>query len=194
MKKLILSALILASVAITFSSCSNGVYNATPGSNTGVPNPIYQQINTILTTNNANTSWGNNGSGNGNTGNSQFLTCSIDGTSFVSTTQQALLQTAPLGMFIYGEILTDASHYTMIGLSLSNYTGPGTYTTTGGNFGYYTLANPPTLTQDDSHTDGQIIITSDGGVGGYIKGTFQFSTIVTNKQITNGQFSIKISN
>jgi len=164
-----------------------GAYNATPGTNAGVPNPLYQQINTILTTNNANINWGSGG-------NSQFLTCSIDGSSFISTIQMATMQSSPFGMFIYGEILTDASHYTMVGLSISNYNGPGTYVTTNGNYGYYTIANPPTLTQDDSHTDGQIIITSDGGAGGYIKGTFQFSTIVTNKQITSGQFSIKRSN
>ncbi|MEI8280307.1 MAG: hypothetical protein WCG87_11130 [Bacteroidota bacterium] len=218
MKRIFLSTLLLAGIATTFSSCSNGDYNATPGTNTGVPNPIYTQVNTILTTTNATTTGGNSGSTGGNSyanigtlaSNSSYTvgTGTTSTTGFFTWTASGTAYNANMGLAIDTSVggirLFEVIGFTVNGttpvnailVAIENYAGVGTYSLNGtGGIAEYMTYNNGSAGSAAIGTSGTVNITSDGGTTGtFITGTFSFTgTDLTGNsvQITNGSFKVK---
>lgn len=217
MKRIFLSALLFAGIATTFSSCSNGDYNATPGANTGVPNPIYQQVNTILTTTNASNTGTTGSTGSGNYVNISNLATNASynvgsgsgsSTGFFTWAAGGTTNNANMGLAIDTSVggvrLFEVIGFTVNGttpvnailLAIESYSGVGTYSLNGtGGIAEYMTYNNGSAGSAAIGTSGTVNITSDGGTSGtFIAGTFSFTgTDLTGNsvQITNGSFKVK---
>ena len=131
--------------------------------------------------------------GGGNNPSAEYLTASIDGTSFTATELTIAGTLSGQIWLVQGGTATGNT----IRLTLQNYTGPGTYTfggLTNSNSGVYiadVLTNPlgwtSFVTADNS---GSVTIETDDGTT--TKGTYAFEAIggtpLTTKIITNGTF------
>lgn len=126
------------------------------------------------------------------------MTAKVDGSSYNATlaVQATLSGTSPRVLSVAG-----TGSAGQINITLSNYTGPATYTLGSGvfdNIATFTITSSPFTSYSASGVlgSGTVKITSDGG--GYVEGTFSFSgknnsgpTILT-KDVTDGSFKIKL--
>lgn len=132
----------------------------------------------------------------------EFLTASVDGSSFAAAQSPAVIVGA---QSVNGVLAVQGgtNDGTTISMAISNYTGVGTYTTgdsiTSSNFiQYLTISGTTPSTWASSLatsvigtlTAGSIEITSDDGTT--VEGTFSFegynASDMTSKMITNGEF------
>lgn len=88
-----------------------------------------------------------------------------------------------------------------INITLSNYTGPKTYTLGAGifdNIATFTLTSSPFTSYSASGVLGSGTVTISSDSGGYVEGTFSFAGknnsggTITGKDITDGTFKIKL--
>jgi len=167
MKRVILSALLLAGVCVSMSSCNNGDYNATPAG--GV-------------------NW-NPGSGGGGGGN-----IATTGTDPMSATVGGNAWVAKNGDFmnISGNAMIsgNAADNSTITLSMLNYKGVGTYsgnTTAGGSYQAGSLMYASGMTGNIT-----IVVSEDDAT--HVKGGFYFSGKTLDGtqsiNITQGYFNI----
>jgi len=163
MKKVILSALLLAGACATMSSCNNGDYNATPSGGVNW-NP------------------GSGSSGGGNNGGINYGTMSakINGTQWTAT---STIVSTQIGFQVIGQDNSGKG----IAVQMTSYNGPGTYT-----IGFSNTGNVSAVSVIDPNSamemllSGSVVITSDQNNS--VAGTF--SATGTNFTVTEGKFNV----
>ncbi|MFT3910514.1 MAG: DUF6252 family protein [Ferruginibacter sp.] len=126
------------------------------------------------------------------------MSAKVDGASFSATlATTATLQGTTNKVLAFAGTGTDGQ----INVSISSYTGPGTYTISSTNMGTiatYTTTSSPFESYSASGVLGSGTITIDSDSGGYVKGSFSFSgknnagSTITSKEITDGSINIQL--
>ncbi|PZF71347.1 DUF6252 family protein [Taibaiella soli] len=165
MKRVILSALLLAGVCATLPSCNNGDYTATPG---------------------ASGSTGNGGGGGGGsiaTTGTDPMSCTVSGTAWVA--KNGTITNAGGVLAITG----DAADGSSIILGIQNYKGTGTYSSAGSTTAGYMVGTDMYTTGLNAAT---IVVSEDDAT--HMKGGFYFTakTVDGSKSVTvnSGYFNI----
>lgn len=156
MKKVILSALLLAGVGATISSCNNGDYTATPSGGTN---------------------W-NPGSGGNNGGiNYGTMSAKINGTQWTAT---STIVSTQIGFQVIGQDNNGKG----IAVQMTSYNGPGTYTIgfgSTGNVSAVSVIDPNAAME--MLLSGTVVITSDqnNSVAGTFSATGTNFTVTEGK-------------
>jgi hypothetical protein len=162
MKKLFLSALLLASVGVAFTSCNNGEYDTDPlTNNSGIPNP-------------------NNTGNGGGTG----MSAKINGVQWNASYAQAL-DLIGISLSLNGVSGQGTNDGKIMLIGLFNYTGIDTYAVDGVITQAAWTAGAPGTPQIDA-TSGEVIVTDT--LNNRVKGTFHWDG--PNISVTEGKFDM----
>lgn len=126
------------------------------------------------------------------------MTAKVDGSSFKATlATTATIQGTTNKVLAFAGTGTDGQ----INVTVSSYTGPGTYTISSTNMATiatFTTTSSPFESYSASGILGSGTITIDSDTGGYVKGSFSFSgknnagSTITSKEITEGSINISL--
>jgi hypothetical protein len=186
MKKALLSALLIAGMGFTFTSCNNGDYDARPEeSDATVLNPLNPESGVTIPIG--------------------YIRADLSGfqADFTGGTWTNVGGIATLTAVIYNS----STQWQVMTIVLNNFTGAGTYTImpgSGTGTVYHHLFNPANpnyipLGYSSDYGDGNATVTVEGTEDGNIRGTFSGTLVqyqdqinTNNKEvITNGKFYLK---
>ncbi|MEO6831048.1 MAG: DUF6252 family protein [Chitinophagaceae bacterium] len=198
MKKLLFSALFLSTIALGFSSCMNGDYDANPLTTNTTINPIKP-------VGGSGNGGGNGGGGGGSVGiaTKGQIRCVVSGGSNFVSSPASNYQVTGNDILITGGVL-ETTLQRDVDLYISGYTGVGTYTCSGtsststhGSYSVETLGSGSTETFNTATStpqgSGTITVVTDAN--NELIGTFSF-TAYSDKDgsksvtITNGSFDV----